>query len=288
MNTENVHIVCFGEILWDVYPNMKRIGGAPFNVAAHLNQLGTAAEVISRVGTDDLGQAVLSELALKKINPYYIQSDPHQSTGVVIVKLNSQGIPQYKIKESVAWDYIKETEQNFQLVSRSSAFLYGSLACRNEISRNTLFGLLHQSQFNVCDLNIREGFYSKPLIQKLISATNILKINDEEAILLQRLFGLSKQTFYQDLIGRFGVNLIIQTRGENGAEVFASDVLFEHPGYKTQVLDTVGSGDAFLAAFLDAYLKDQDVNKALDRGCKLGSFVASKSGAIPPIENHIF
>jgi len=281
MEKNKPYIVCFGEVLWDVYPDGKKLGGAPFNVAAHTNKLGPKAHIISRVGNDPYGKEILEAIQTQGITSNYTQLDHTYDTGIVDVLLDEKGKPSYNIKAPVAWDFIHANDENKSLLMNSEAFVYGSLVCRSNQSRQSLFELANLSKLNICDLNIRQSFFDKELIAALLEITHILKINDEEAELLQELFGIEEADFYKKLSEQFSLDIIIQTLGANGAEAYSNGQLHTSPGIKTNVVDTVGSGDSFLAAFIQHYLNGGNISTCLKKGCELGAYVASKQGAIP-------
>lgn len=281
MNIQQPYIVCFGEVLWDIYPDDKKLGGAPFNVAAHATQLGTTAYIISKIGNDVLGTAILDQIEHQQVPTDFVHTDNTFGTGVVNVILDKEGKPHYDIKQPSAWDFIHIAEHEKTLVHKAGALVYGSLASRNAQSRKSLFALLGLSKLNICDLNIRLNFYDEALIESLLQAANILKINDEEAELLIKLFGLDRGSFYHDLSDRYSIDTIVQTLGPEGAEAFSKGNLCKAPGEKVDVVDTVGSGDAFLAAFIHFYLTNNPVQTCLEYACRLGAFVATQPGAIP-------
>lgn len=274
-------IVCFGEVLWDVYPEHKKLGGAPFNVAGHLKRLGLEVYMVSRIGQDALGKEILNEIDKADIPRDLIQEDPNYPTGVVNVILDDHGKPTYEIVQSVAWDFIEHNRQNEEQVADAALFLYGTLACRHEVSRSSLQHLLGFNEATVMDMNLRQSFYSLDLIDTLLQKTRILKLNDEEFNVLHNLFQVSQDNLYGFLAEKYPVRLIIQTKGAEGAEVFDGERIHQNAGYRIEVIDTVGSGDAFLAGFLSRYLHNQPVEICLDFACRLGAFVATRAGAIP-------
>ncbi len=281
MNNQKPYIVCFGEVLWDIYADGKKLGGAPFNVAAHATQLDTAAYIISKIGNDELGTAILDQIENRQVPTDFVRLDYTFDTGVVNVALDQEGKPSYDIKQPSAWDFIHIEEKEKLSVQNASALVYGSLACRTSQSRRSLFELLEISTVNICDLNIRLSFDDEALIESLLRTANVLKINNEEAELLIELFGLDTSNFYQDLSDRFSIHTIVQTLGPDGAEAFHEGQLFKVPGEEIEVVDTVGSGDAFLAAFIHFYLTNNSMPTCLEYACRLGAFVATQPGAIP-------
>ncbi|MCB0705540.1 MAG: carbohydrate kinase [Saprospiraceae bacterium] len=281
MADSNKKIVCFGEVLWDVYPEGKKLGGAPFNVSAHIAQQGSSGYMISRVGADDHGREILEEMVKKGISTDFTAVDALYPTGIVHVTLDALGKPAYEIKQPAAWDFIQADSENMALVQEADVFVYGSLASRNATSQASLFKLLEQANLKVCDLNIRLNYFDRSLIEQLLESADILKINDEEAELLMHLFDLDAGQFYESLQARFGLQIIIQTLGEKGAEAYSDGHVFQSPGLKIEVVDSVGSGDAFLSAFIHNYLQKPDIQHCLDLACARGAYVATQPGAIP-------
>ncbi len=273
-------VTCFGEILWDVYPDTRHVGGAPFNVAAHLKQLGSEAYIVSRVGSDELGSEIMAEVLQRQVDKDHLQIDMTLSTGVVAVNLDN-GIPSYDIRMPSAWDAIELTEENKKLVEGSSALVYGTLASRSAISRTSLQQLMDLSPLNICDLNIRQAYYDDDLISSLLRKTHILKINDEEADLLVNIFGLTQDKLYEQLVEKFSISTIIKTLGKDGAEVYSSGATYRAAAFPITVIDTVGSGDAFLAAFIHNYLREESLQVCIEEACRLGAYVATQSGAVP-------
>lgn len=281
MSKESNYVVCFGEVLWDVYPTYKKLGGAPFNVAAHLQQLGSHSQIISRVGIDDNGTAIIDAIRARGISVDFVQLDPSINTGIVQVVLDELGIPSYDIKQNVSWEQITADPKDEQLVNDSKALVFGTLACRSETSRASLLKLLTLSNLNICDLNIRQSFYSASLIATLLNQTHILKVNDEEEDLIAELFDLGKEDVPAKIAQKFDLEMIIKTLGKDGAQVFKDGKIITVNGTPIDVVDTVGSGDAFLAAFIHNYLNENSLENCLSEACKLGAFVATKKGAIP-------
>ncbi len=281
------YIVCFGEVLWDVYPEGKKLGGAPFNVAAHVTQLGTQGHMVSKIGKDKNGEEILEAMGQQSVPSTYTVVDYSRGTGVVDVTLDDGGHPSYEIKYPAAWDFIHPEDATKELVKQSEAFVFGTLACRSERSRKTLFELIELAPLNICDLNIRLDFYSDSLISTLLKASNILKINDDEAALLIEMFDLDANRFYEQLTERFSIQTVIQTLGAKGAEVYAEGKLYNADAIKINVVDTVGSGDAFLATFIHYFIQKESIQYCLEKACQSGAFVATQKGAIPPLNEKI-
>lgn len=278
---DTIHIVTFGEVLWDIFPAGKQLGGAPFNVAAHSRILGAKSYMISAVGQDEAGKAIIQSASQLGVNTDGVIMDESHPTGTVQVSTDDKGQPSYDIIYPVAWDFIRISESAIQMVQSSDAFVFGSLACRNEISRNTLWSLLPHASTRVLDLNIRQNYYSKELIHRLLNECDILKLNDEELDLLGVLYLKSSEELPVWLLEQFNMQLIIVTLGSKGAMAQSKKQKYRAAGVPVQVVNTVGSGDAFLAAFLVNYLKKTSIQTCLELACERGAYVATQPGAIP-------
>ncbi|MGV3502974.1 MAG: carbohydrate kinase family protein [Adhaeribacter sp.] len=277
-------IICFGETLWDMLPSGKMPGGAPMNVAIHLTYNHFSPLVISRVGSDDLGQELLGFLKEKQVSTRYIQVGQTHLTGVVKANISNKNEVTYKIVEPVAWDYIMYDEEVAELVKKCDVFIYGSLAARNPGSQETLLKYLPLAKLRVFDVNLRPPYYNQERVGLLLQFADIVKMNHQELAQIAAWFNLEaggEQKQMQAVKDMFGLQLVIVTRGENGAAVLSEEGYFEHPGYHVEVADTIGSGDAFLATFLTAYLKQQSMPQALKKACAVGAYVASRPGATP-------
>lgn len=284
----NHQIICFGETLWDMLPGGHMPGGAPMNVAIHLKYNNYNPIVISRVGADDLGHALLKFLEEKGISTQYIQVGKTHLTGVVKVNVDDKNEITYKIVEPVAWDYIQYEEQAARLVAQSEVFVYGSLAARSKTTRETLLQYLPVAKLKVFDVNLRPPHYSPERIQRLLQFADIVKMNHQELTLIMGWFGLAGEEQQQMayIRQRFGLQMVILTRGEKGASVLSDEGYAEHPGFKVEVEDTIGSGDSFLATFLSNYLQQQPTADCLSKACLVGAYVASCKGATPDYDPH--
>jgi fructokinase len=280
----NHKIICFGETLWDMLPSGHLPGGAPMNVAIHLKYQQHAPLIISRVGTDDLGEALLDFLQTNELSTRYIQVGKTHLTGVVKVNMDDKNDITYKIVEPVAWDYIQYEEAAARLVRDSDVFLFGSLASRNPTTRATLLQYLPLARYKVFDVNLRPPYYSPEGILALLHHADLVKMNHQELAQIAGWIGLaagSEQQLLQAVKDRFDLQLVLVTRGENGAAVLSAEGYCEHPGYPVTVADTIGSGDAFLATFLSHFLRQQALPVCLQQACLVGAFVASRPGATP-------
>lgn len=283
-------VVCFGEILWDVFPSHKVIGGAPLNVALRLQSLGAETYMISRLGKDDNGQKGLEYLEDTNLKIELIQQDDKFPTGYVSVLLDDKGSATYEIFRPVAWDYIMLDDANKKLISESDIFIFGSLACRNEVSRNTLFDLIKRATFSVFDVNLREPHYTYDLISELMHEADFIKLNDEELEEIATEFGF-KSSNMEDQVKLLSketqTSTICVTRGSNGAMLYLDGNFYENSGYKVKVEDTVGAGDSFLASLIfKLYIQKEIPKNALDFACRVGALVASKKGANAKIDTN--
>lgn len=276
--------VCFGEILWDVLPNGAKPGGAPMNVAFHLRKLGQRPATITRVGIDERGSALKELLAKQNISTSFIQEDAVYQTGVVYATPDEKNNMTYEIIRPVAWDFIELESRHETLMREADYFIFGSLAARSHTSRDTLFSLIEMANKKVVDINLRAPHFNKKIVNDLFSKADILKLNDDELELVTGWF--SKYTALNDRINQlqdcFNIPTLIVTRGAEGAVVRQNGETFSHPGYKVAVADTVGSGDAFLAAFLSKTIEGAAPAGALAFASAVGAAVASHSGAWVP------
>lgn len=280
-------IVGMGEALWDVLPEGKKIGGAPANFAYHVSQFGLPSCVVSAIGHDSLGKEILDNFTSKGLNQL-IAEVPYP-TGTVQVEIDQAGIPQYDIKENVAWDNIPFTEALQSLAERTKAVCFGSLAQRNIVSRTTINKFLDSMPKNddtlvVFDVNLRQGFYNKEILCQSMERCNILKINDEELVTVSRMFGypgIDLQDKCWILLGKYNLKMLILTCGINGSYVFTPGKVSYQPTPTVEVADTVGAGDSFTAAFIASILKGKTVEEAHNIAVRTSAFVCTKKGAMP-------
>lgn len=278
-------VICFGEILWDLLPSGKVAGGAPMNVAFQLNQLGTPADMISRIGSDDLGREILDFLVEKNVGTKWVQRDDEHPTGIVRVELDAKGHPQYDIVQNVAWDFITAESDTLEAVKEAKALVFGSLAARSTTSKKTLLALIANAPFRVFDVNLRFPFFSQKLLDELLAEADMVKMNDEELDIIAGWQGFAgnQQQKMSAIKKAFQLDWLVVTRGAYGAISLDNTGFCSHDGYRVQVQDTIGSGDAFLAGYLSQFLVGQSPNACLDFACKMGAYVATKRGGTPPI-----
>ena len=278
-------IACFGEMLWDVLPTGRQPGGAPLNVAVHLHNFGLEALIISRVGHDDLGAELLAFVEAKGISTCYVQRGETHLTGVVKANVSDSMEVTYQIVKPVAWDYIQYNAALSELVETAEAFVFGSLAARQAPSRETLYRLLQQARLKVFDVNLRPPHYSRDVVTYLLKQADVVKLNHHELAEIMGWFGTSadEKTALRWLAERFGLQAVCVTKGADGAALWVGQQLYRSPGIAVQVQDTIGSGDAFLAALLRGWLAGQAPADYLAFACAAGSLVASYQGATPAI-----
>lgn len=280
-------VVGMGEALWDVLPEGKKIGGAPANFAYHVKQFGLPSCVVSAVGDDPLGHEITENFTSKGLDQL-IAEVPYP-TGTVQVEIDPAGVPQYDIKENVAWDNIPFTTELEALARDTKAVCFGSLAQRNVVSRETINRFLDVMPQNddslvVFDVNLRQGFYTKDILCNSMRRCNILKINDEELVTVSRMFGypgIDLQDKCWILLGKYNLKMLILTCGINGSYVFTPGNVSFKPTPKVEVADTVGAGDSFTAAFISSILKGKSVTEAHDLAVRTSAYVCTCQGAMP-------
>lgn len=285
-------VLAFGEVLWDIIEDKAHLGGAPLNFAAHIVQCGGEASILSRLGKDDLGNEAMRLIEKLGVGIDFIQTDENKPTGTVPVTLTN-GQPDYYIVPDVAYDYLDFDEAQMNLENKHFDMLYfGTLAQRAK-SKETLMGLLSRYDFKLkfCDINLRKECYSEEIIRFSLGEANIAKLNEDEVIEIgQMLFGsaLSPSSFVRELLDYYpNLEHIILTAGGNGCYVYKDGTLHHIKSEPVKVVDAIGAGDSFSAAFMYAYFKTGDAIKSAQIGNKVGGFVASSAGAIPQYSEEI-
>lgn len=279
-------VVCFGEVLWDHFPSGAIPGGAPMNVAYHLHKQKKDPALITKIGIDEEGKKLIDKFSEKGICTEYIQVDYEYGTGKVYAKQNEDKEPVYDILMPVAWDYIQWDDGLIPLVEKADIFVFGSLAARNRTSKDTLFRLLDIARYKVLDLNLRAPHFNRQIIQQLLEKADLLKMNQAELELITGWY--SGHTSIEDRIksirDKFEITDIVVTMGAEGALIHRNGEITSHQGYKVEVVDTVGSGDAFLAGILVKILDNAGSKAALQFASALGALIAAKRGACPDYE----
>lgn len=277
-------LTVFGEVLWDVLPDARLAGGATMNVAAHLQRYGMDVAFVSRVGHDELGTELLAFMAEQGLDTQWVQTGETHLTGIAKANVSDSNEVTYKILHPVAWDYIQFDAAAAQQVSESDFFVYGTLAARDRTSRETLLRYLGSAPVRVFDVNLRPPHYSREQVLELLSFASIVKMNEHE---LREVTGWL--TTFEDekqamayILDRFKLDMFVLTCGAEGAMVLTGSGEFhQHPGFTVEVADTIGSGDAFLGAFLYQTATGHPLAESLEFACAAGAFVAGKAGALP-------
>ena len=293
MTSRRHTVVGLGELLWDLFPQGKQLGGAPANFAYMTALLGDRGIVASRVGTDRLGQEAVWQLASSGLDISSVQQDTQHATGTVRVEVDSKGQPEYRIVEDVAWDHLAWTEEWNSLAESADAVCFGSLAQRAERSCATIREFLRAVRpeaLRIFDVNLRQSFFSAKVLQESAAQADILKLNHEEAPKVLQCMG---QRFESDLAAgrwlakQFGIRIVCVTRGAKGSLLVTLTEQDEHAGFSVRVADTVGAGDAFTAALVHHALRGNSLRAMHEAANRLGAWVASQEGAMPEADEEV-
>ena len=281
-------VVGLGELLWDMFPSGKKLGGAPLNFAYHCHQLGAQGYPVSAVGADELGREILAVVASKEIPGQYVAELDTHPTGIVEVALDDNGKPEYVIKEGVAWDFIPECRELDELARQTDAVCFGSLAQRNAVSRWTIDRFLASMRsgfLKIFDVNLRQQFYTKSILQISLGLCNVLKLSDEELPVITELMGISGtiEERLRTIVELLELKLIAYTRGSEGSLLVSASELDDHPGYPSEVANTVGAGDSFTAALCMGMLKGNSLSAINDQANRVAAYVCSKDTATPEL-----
>ena len=285
------YIVGLGEALWDVLPDGKKLGGAPANFAYHAAQFGLDTIAISALGEDKLAEETID--ALKEHNLNYLMPRVPYPTGTVQVTLTGDGIPTYDIKENVAWDNIPLTDEMLEIAKNARAVCFGSLAQRNVVSRENIHKFLDATPddcVKIFDINLRQQFYTKEVIKESLKRCNILKINDEELVLIGRMFGypgLDIENKCWLILGKYNLDMLVLTCGTNGSYVFTPGQMSFQETPKVVVADTVGAGDSFTGSFVGSILNGKSVPEAHKTAVQVSAFVCTQNGAMPVVPDRL-
>lgn len=285
------YIVGLGEALWDVLPEGKKLGGAPANFAYHAGQHGVPSVAVSALGEDKLAEETVRQLEEKKLN-YAMPRVPYP-TGTVQVTLDEAGVPTYDIKENVAWDNIPFTADLKEIATNAAAVCWGSLAQRNVVSRETIYQFLDHTPadcLKIFDINLRQNFYNKEIICESMKRCNVLKINDEELVLIGRMFGypgLDIENKCWLILGKYNLDMLVLTCGVNGSYVFTPGSMSFQETPQVEVADTVGAGDSFTGTFCASILKGKSVAEAHRHAVEVSAYVCTQKGAMPEIPENL-
>jgi len=289
-------IVALGEVLWDIFEDKKRLGGAPLNFAFHASQFGHHAAIVSRVGDDDLGREIIERLDQLRLGHDYIQIDPEHPTGTVHVAVNLFGEPKFEIVENVAWDFIEAAKAQRALVRSADVICFGTLAQRSPVSRETIRQLLESARNErrdiliVYDVNLRQNFYTPETIRRSLEYARVVKLNEDEFAVVKGLFGrneASDREFALELLDSFGLLMICVTHSARGCTLHTPDAEVRAPGFVVDVVDTVGSGDAFTAAMVTKLLEGAPLVEVARYANLAGAYVATQPGATPRFSPYV-
>jgi fructokinase len=282
-------MVGLGEILWDILPEGRQLGGAPANFAYHAQALGAKGIVVSCVGGDDLGRQILRRLDEMHIDRKHVAVDKGHPTGTVTVELDSEGKPDFTIHENVAWDYIPLSSELLSLAPETDAVCFGSLCQRSEVSRKTVRSFLLTTRpdcIRIFDINIRQSYYDRAVVNAMLELSNVLKLNDEELPIVASLLSIegSQTSVLSRLIQQYDLSLIALTKGAKGSRLYTGSRDSECKAAPTdRIADTVGAGDAFSAAIAIGWLRGDDLDKINADASRVASFVCSQRGATPQL-----
>ena len=286
---EKRYVVGLGEVLWDVLPEGKKLGGAPANFAYHAGQfLGMGNTIaVSALGEDKLADETIE--ALKEHGLNYLLPRVNYPTGTVQVTLSGDGIPAYEIKENVAWDNIPYTPEIAEIAKNCLAVCFGSLAQRSVTSWATIRQFLDDTPadcLKIFDINLRQQFYTKDVIEESLKRCNILKINDEELVVIKRMYGyddLDMRGICEKMLAEYGLKMLVLTCGTNGSYVFAPGLTSFQETPKVKVADTVGAGDSFTGSFCASIINGKPIQEAHKKAVEVSAFVCTQNGAMPTL-----
>jgi len=280
-------IVCFGEVLWDVFPTHKKIGGAPLNVALRLQSLENEVAIITKIGEDAAGLEIKDFIKESGVQIENVQIDKEFKTGEVAVVLDAKGSASYTINFPRAWDYIELSAEAKEITANSDAFIFGSLIARHMVSRDTLYQLLKIAKYKIFDINLRAPHYTMDVLNYLMNEADFIKFNDEEIFEIAKSLGTKVATL-EDTIkfvaAETNTKSICVTKGGDGAILYYENTFYTNAGYKVDVIDTVGAGDSFLASLTNKLLKGNSPQEAIDFASAVGALVAGNEGANPTLE----
>lgn len=283
-------VVGLGELLWDLLPTGKQLGGAPANFAYITSVLGDEGVPASRLGPDDLAAEAVLRLTELGLPTSFVQEDAIHPTGTVRVEVDGKGQPCFDFLESVAWDFLEWTREWRTLAAQADAVCFGSLAQRSAESRSTIRHFLHatrQDAVRVFDVNLRQRFYTAQVLSDSMNLATIVKVNQEELPRIMQLFGLEhrdEELSAKRLVEIHRLKLLCLTRGGGGSLLLSADARSEHKGFAVRVVDTVGAGDAFTAGMVHEYLRGASLDQMNEAANRVGAWVASEAGATPVLK----
>lgn len=281
-------IIGLGEILWDMLPGGKVLGGAPANFAYHCSQLGAEAHVISAIGEDDLGRDIRSKLNEIGLSGDAVHTHPELPTSTVTISLDEQGHPDYTIHEEVAWDAIPKDRKVMEMTAHADAICFGTLAQRSPVSKASIQTYLSGTGkpcIRVFDVNLRQHYYSAELIRESLVFADILKLNDDELQILKPILSLpgNEEQMILHLVHSFDLKLLALTRGSKGSSLYMDGKRSDYRSEAIQAVDTVGAGDSFTAAMLMAFIQGEELGAMHRLAADLAAFVCTRKGATPGV-----
>lgn len=285
---KKLKVIAVGEIVWDMLPAGKQLGGAPLNFAFFSKELGAEAYAVSAIGNDVLGDETLAVASATGVNLDYLQRN-NLPTSRVLISLDNEGVPQYEIVENVAWDALECPQMILDLVKDASVMCWGSLAQRSVTSRQSVLAMLSAAPkecVKVFDINIRQHYYSREVIETSLGYADILKLNEDELPLVASILGLSgpEHDIVSQLIEKYALKYLVYTHGADFSEVFSATGEYSHvPTPKVKVVDTVGAGDSFTAVFVTSILQGLSMTESHARAVEVSAYVCTQNGAINPL-----
>jgi fructokinase len=288
----NVKVVGIGEVLWDLLPGGRQLGGAPANFAYHARALGAEERLVSRVGSDELGRELLHRLEQLGLLTDAVEIDSTAPTGTVTVEIKADGQPQFTIHEDVAWDRIAGEAAGRRAVAAADAVGFGTLAQRAEVSRRSIRALLKAApadSLRILDVNLRQDYYSREIIEESLALANILKVNETELARLAEMFGLpdDERGRIVELSRHFRLWMVAYTRGKDGSLLYSEGQWSERPGVPVNVADTVGAGDSFTAALALGLLAGWPLDEVHRRASDVAAYVCSQTGGTPELPEYL-
>jgi fructokinase len=285
-------VVGLGEVLWDLLPSGRQLGGAPANFAFHAQSLGADARVVSCVGADPLGDGILQHLNDLGLSTENVVVDLVNPTGTVSVELDSDGTPSYVIHKNVAWDFLPLRPKMLSLASEADAVCFGSLGQRSPIARDTISEFLAATRFDclrIFDINLRQHFFNFDIIESGLNAAKVLKLNDEELPVIAKMLSIqgSEEEMLMSLCRRYGLQLVALTKGAAGSILFTTEQCSVRKGEPVEVVDAVGAGDAFTAALAMGLLAELDLETIHTRAARIARFVCTQHGATPKLPREL-
>lgn len=287
IRVKNQKVLCLGEVLWDMLPSGPVAGGAPMNVAIHMKKFGLDVSMASKVGEDQSGKALVDFIQQAGLDLELIQHDAVLPTSKVLVHLDQNNNATYEICHPVAWDNIQLTNQLKAIGVEAGLIIFGTLASRDAETRKTVLDLLENNCLKLVDINLRQPYDQKDVVETMLHKADIAKLNDEELVVISQWHNKHKhdeKSIISWLAETYQLETIIVTRGDKGAIAYHQNRFYDHPGYVVSAVDTVGSGDAFLAGFVASLFEDKPIPDALAFACATGALVATKRGGTPLYE----